>query len=186
MPLFVFRNKHDNGLNKTTMKTILFISIYFLTDYLGIAQIGMIKQGVGKVYVYKEPSESSGVIKELTPNELFEYDWDEYDFDSTWITVYLPPNPYSIHRCSVYSSKAYIKRDHILCLDSLTLIEPKDVYLEFELVNADSTKVYDTVCYTINGVRPNGLEIPLSESFEVKSMHLHWFDKIILITDSLY
>lgn len=169
-----------------SMKSILLIHLYVLTSYFSFAQIGVIQQGVGKVYVYKEASESSSVVRELAPKELFTFDYDEFSFDSTWITVYLPPNPYSIHRCSVYASKAYIKRSHILCLDSLRPFASKDVYLIFKIVHADSTKLYDTVCYTINGVSPNGLEIPLSESFEVKSMNLHWFGKNILISDSLY
>ncbi len=168
------------------MKSILFLHLYFLTSCFGFAQIGIIQQDAGKVYVYKEALEKSDVVRELAPNELFTFDYDEYSFDSTWITVYLPPNPYSIHRCSVYTSKAYIKRKHILSMDSLRPFASKDVYIEFEIDHADTNKVYDTVCYTINRVSPNGLELPLSESYEVKIMHLHWFGKNILINDSLY
>jgi hypothetical protein len=129
--------------------------------------------------VRSAPSFDAIRVYDLKDGEAFEIDYDFDNTESKWIRIY-------IQLTAAKQLSGFIRKSCITLIDSLPPAEKIFPILKFEITQADSSLVIDEENFTINGVRPFGLEIPLNESFEVKHLFLNWNDTITIQEANFY
>lgn len=170
------------------MKIVTTLILVFFTTLSTFGQVGLINDKDGFTNVRKGPSSNSEIIYKLNDWEVFFIDIDYLDLDSSWIKIWIAKNKYSIYngQPNSYDFFGFIHKSRIKLLDSLPLVSDTEVYLDFKISRADTNKTMDTSFYTINGQVPQGLEIPLADSYEVDSLRLLWKGQKIPVKKELF
>ena len=156
--------------------TLILLLTVSIVNFYGQARIAIINDKDGYVNVRKEPNIKSDVIYKLNNTEVFEIDIEDIEFNSGWIKIWIPKNRFSISDGKSESCKisGYVHKSRIKLIDNLETIKKPKVILGFEIIKANTKKVYNEKYHTINGFYVYGLYLPLSKSFEVKNLYVEW------------
>ena len=170
------------------MKIVTTLILVFFTTLSIFGHVGLINDKDGFTNVRKGPSSNSEIIYKLNDWEVFIIDIEYLDLDSSCIKIWIKKNKYSIYngQPNSYDIYGFIHKSRLKLLDSLPLVSDPEVYLDFKISRADTNKTMDTNFHTINGQVPNGLEIPLVDSYEVESLRLLWKGQTVQVKKELF